>query len=72
MNIDNAINKFKSYHPIMQEDKEAFERAIHCMEFARDFVPLGATPERMTHALNLVNSLQYIFSNETAHYRFNG
>ena len=68
MDIYDAITRLKSYHYITEEDKEAFECAIHCMEFAKDFIPLGATPERMTHALNLVNSLQYIFSNETARY----
>lgn len=63
MNIDDAIIRFKKYHPITEEDKEAFECAISCMEFTRDFLPLDASPDRMEHALNLVNSLEYIFKN---------
>ncbi len=63
MNIDDVIKRFKSYHPITEEDKEAFECAINCMEFTKDFLPLNATPERVEHALNLMNSLEYIFNN---------
>ena len=59
MNIDEAIKKFSSYHPLTIEDKDAFDMAIGCMKFTRDFLPLNATPERMEHALNLLNSLEY-------------
>ena len=59
MNIDEAIKKFSSYHPITMEDKAAFDIAIDCMKFTKDFLPLNATPERMEHALNLLNSLEY-------------
>lgn len=63
MSIENIINRFRSYHPITEEDKEAFECAIQCMEFTKDFLPLGATPDRMEHALNLLNSLEYALNN---------
>lgn len=63
MSIDDAIIRFKSYHPITEEDKEAFECAIQCMVFTRDFLPLGAMPERMKHALNLLNSFEYAIKN---------
>ena len=63
MNIDNAINRFSNLHPITKEDQELFECAVDCMKFARDFLPLNASPDRMKHALNLLNSLEYVFSN---------
>lgn len=63
MNIDDAIIRLKCCHPITEEDKEIFECAIHCMEFTRDFLPLDASPDRMKHALNLMNSLEYVFNN---------
>ena len=63
MNIDEAIKKFSSYHPITIEDQEAFNIAIDCMKFTIDFLPLNATPERMKHAINLLNSLEYALSN---------
>lgn len=63
MSIDDAIIRFKSYHPITEEDKEAFECAVHAMEFTRDFIPLNASADRMKHALNLMNSLEYVFEN---------
>ena len=63
MNIDEVIVRLKSYHPITQEDKETFECAVNCIEFTRDFLPLGASPDRMKHALNLMNSLEYVFNN---------
>ena len=59
MNIDETIKKFSSYHPITREDEDAFNIAIDCMKFTRDFLPLNATPERMKNALNLLNSLEY-------------
>ena len=62
MNIDKAIDRLSNCHPITEEDKEVFECAVNCMEFARDFLPLNATPERMQHAINLLNSLEYIRS----------
>lgn len=63
MSIDNAIDRLKNCHPITKEDKEAFEYAVKCMEFTMDFLQLGATPERMKHAINLLNSLEYALSN---------
>lgn len=63
MNIDDAINRLSNCHPITQEDKEVFEYAVDCMKFTRDFLPLEASPERMKHALNLLNSLEYVFRN---------
>ena len=63
MNIDDVIKRFKSYHPITEEDKEAFECAIQCMQFTKDFLPLNATPDRMEHAINLLNSLEYAIDN---------
>ena len=59
MHVDEVIEKFSSYHPITREDEEAFNIAIDCMKFTRDFLPLNATPERMKKALNLLNSLEY-------------
>ena len=64
MNIDEAIKKFSSYHPITREDEDAFDTAIDCMKFTRDFFPLNATPERMKHALNILNAMEYVFNNE--------
>lgn len=59
MDINEAIKKFSSCHPITREDEDAFDIAIDCMKFTRDFLPLNATPERMKNALNLLNSLEY-------------
>lgn len=59
MSIDEVIIRFQSYHPITKEDDEAFRIAVDCIKFTRDFLLLGATPERMEHALNLLNSLEY-------------
>ena len=66
MNIDDAINRLSSCHLITKEDEEVFKCAVECMKFTRDFVQLEASPERMKHALNLLNSLEYIFRNEKA------
>lgn len=63
MNIDDVINRLSNLHPITKEDEEMFKCAVDCMKFARDFFPLDATPERMKHALNLLNSLEYMFNN---------
>ena len=59
MNVDEAIKKFRSYHPITREDEDALDTAIDCMMFTRDFLPLNASPERMKQAINLLNSLEY-------------
>ena len=64
MNIEEVITRFKTYHPITEEDKEAFECAIQCMEFTKDFLPLNATPDRMKYALNLLNTLEYAMGNK--------
>ena len=64
MTIDDAILSLSNYHPITREIDEVFNIAIHCMKFTRDFMPLGATPERMTHALNLLNSFEYAMGNK--------
>lgn len=58
--IDNAIDILSQSHPVTREYEEAFRIAVDCMKFTRDFYPLGATPERMEHALNLLNALEYI------------
>lgn len=58
--IDNAIDILSQSHPVTQEYEEAFRIAVDCMKFTRDFFPLNATPERMEHALNLLNALEYI------------
>lgn len=63
MNIDDAINRLSNCNPITKEDEEIFKCAVECMKFVRDFMPLNASPERMKHALNFLNSLEYIFSN---------
>lgn len=64
MNINDAIDRLSNCHPITKEDAEAFELAVNCMKFARDFVPLDATPERMKHALNLLNALEYVLNDK--------
>lgn len=58
MDINEAIDRFKNYIPITIVDKEAFEIAVHCMEFTVDFLQLNATPERMKQAISLLNSLE--------------
>ena len=64
MNIDDAIIRFESYHPITKEDEEAFKIAVDCIKFTRDFLLLGATPERMENALHLLNSFEYAMGNK--------
>lgn len=59
MNIDEAIEILNNSHPISKEYNEAFETAIDCMKFTRDFLPLCETPDRMKRAINLLNSLEY-------------
>ena len=68
MIIDDAIERLSSCHPITEEDKETFECAIQCMQFTRDFFPLGATPDRVKEALNLLNSLEYAMKNSDCSY----
>lgn len=63
MNIDEAIDRLSNCHPITKEDKETFECAVACMKFTKDFLPLDGTPERIKHALNLLNSLEYALRN---------
>lgn len=58
--IDDAIEMLSHAHPITKEYEEAFRCAVECMKFTRDFLPLNATPERVKHALNLLNTLEYI------------
>lgn len=58
--IDGAIEMLSHAHPITKEYEEAFRCAVECMKFTRDFLPLNATPERMKHALNLLNAIEYI------------
>lgn len=62
--IDSVIKRFSNYHPITKEDEEAFKVAIDCINFTRDFLLLGATPERMKNALYLLNSLEYAMGNK--------
>lgn len=64
MDIDEVIKKFSSYHPITREDENAFDIAIDCMKFTRDFLPLNATPDRMKHALSILNAMEYVLNNE--------
>lgn len=64
MSIDEAINRFKNYHSITKEDEEAFRIAVDSIEFARDFLLLGATLERMKNALHLLNSFEYAMGNK--------
>lgn len=60
ISIDDAIEMLSHSHPITKEYEEAFRCAVDCMKFVRDFLPLKATPERMKHALHLLNALEYI------------
>ena len=64
MIIDEAIDRFSNCHPITKEDEEMFKCAVDCMKFTRDFLLLGATPERMEHALHLLNSFEYAMGNK--------
>lgn len=66
MSIDDAIERFSNYHPITREDQDAFLCAIECMRFARDFIPLCPDPETMKHAINLLNSFEYVFGDKNA------
>lgn len=58
--IDEAIEIMSNTRPVTKEYEEVFSFAVECMRFTRDFLPLNATPERMKHALNLLNALEYI------------
>lgn len=64
MSIDDVINRFSNLHPITKEDEEMFKVAVDCIKFTRDFLPLGATPERMEQALHLLNSFEYAMGNK--------
>ena len=64
MNINEAIDILSNCNPVTKEYEEAFQCAVECMKFARDFLPLNASPERMKHALNLLSVLEYIFDNQ--------
>jgi hypothetical protein len=63
ISIDEAIELLSHSHPITKEYEAAFRCAIDSMKFVRDFLPLKATPERMEHALHLLNALEYIAKN---------
>ena len=58
MSIEDAISRLKTYTPITEEDKATFEIAINALTFAKDFVGMNA--EKMKHAMNLMDSLEYI------------
>lgn len=63
--IDGAIARLQSYTPITEEDKATFEIAINALKFAKDFTEIDATPEKMKHAITLMNELEYIFGQST-------
>ena len=58
ISIEDAISRLKTYTPITEEDKTTFEIAINALTFAKDFVGMDA--EKMKHAMNLMDSLEYI------------
>ena len=58
ISIDDAIQRLKSFTPITEEDKATFETAVNALNFAKDFV--GMNPERMKHAMDLMDALEYI------------
>lgn len=60
MTLERAIELLENAHWLTKEMEEAQRIAVDCMKFARDFLPLNATPERVKHALNLLNTLEYI------------
>ena len=60
MTLEEAINFLENAHWVTKEMEEAQRIAVDCMKFTRDFLPLKATPERMEHALNILNALEYI------------
>lgn len=60
MTLEEAIKFLEKAHWVTKEMEEAQRIAVDCMKFTRDFLPLKATPDRMEHALNLLNALEYI------------
>lgn len=60
MTLERAIELLENAHWLTKEMEDAQRIAVDCMKFARDFLPLKATPERMEHALNVLNALEYI------------
>lgn len=58
--VDEAIEMLSNSHPVTKEYTAAFCLAVECMKFTRDFLPLNATPERVKHALNLLNAIEHI------------
>lgn len=62
ISIDDAIKFLSEATPIFEEHERVFKIAVDCMKFTRDFLPLNADPERMKHALNLLNALEYILT----------
>lgn len=60
MTLEEAIKLLDNAHWVTKEMEEAQRIAVDCMKFTRDFLPLKATPDRMEHALNLLNALEYI------------
>lgn len=65
MSFDDMINRLSNCHPITEEDKETFKCAVECMNFTKEFTALRATPDRMKHALYLLNALEYALKNNT-------
>ena len=63
ISIDEAIEILAHSHPVTKEYEEVFKCAIECMRFTKDFLPLNATPERVEHALNLLNAIEYTMKN---------
>lgn len=57
--VDDAINRLSKCTPITVEDRDAFDCAVDCMNFTNDFMPLCTDPEKMKHAINLLNSIEY-------------
>ena len=60
MTLEEAIKFLENVHWVTKEMEEAQRIAVDCMKFTRAFLPLKATPDRMEHALNLLNALEYI------------
>lgn len=60
MTLEEAIKFLENAHWVTKEMEEAQRIAVDCMRFTSGFMPLKATPERMEHALNILNALEYI------------
>lgn len=60
MTLERAIELLGNVHWPTDEMEEAQSLAVDCIKFTIDFLSLNATTEKMKHAINLLNALEYI------------